>query len=100
MYVEQVAFEQQSKILPLGSSHKFGSLMENIEELPQGLKEFTETADFFRAYDGLVAEPDSKFIVYLTGGENAQGVNWCPDCNNAKPVITSEIIDKTTLQVL
>ena len=37
----------------------------------QGVKEFTETADFFTAYDALVAQPDNKFIVYLTGGENA-----------------------------
>tara|TARA_B110001450_G_C17236153_1_gene325591 strand:+ start:80 stop:478 length:399 start_codon:yes stop_codon:yes gene_type:complete len=66
----------------------------------QGVKEFTETAEFFTEYDALVAQADNKFIVYLTGGENAEGVNWCPDCVAAKPAITSKILEKTSLQVL
>ena len=66
----------------------------------QGVKEFTETQDFFKAWDEEVAKPDNKFVVYLTGGENAEGVNWCPDCVSAKPAITSKILDVTSLPVL
>ena len=49
---------------------------------------FTEPKDLIAKYDELIANKDHKFIVYATGGIDAEsGKNWCPDCENAAPNI-------------
>ena len=65
----------------------------------QNLFQFTETADFLKKFDELNAAGEF-FICYMTGGENAEGVNWCPDCVNAKPAITSKVLEVTKLPVI
>ena len=40
------------------------------------------------------------FICYLTGGIDAQGQSWCPDCDAAAPSITEHVLDKTEMVVL
>ena len=59
--------------------------------------EFTEHEAFFEEFE---KRKEGPVIIYLTGGENEQGVNWCPDCVAAKPAITEKILGVTQLPVL
>ena len=39
-------------------------------------------------------------VVYITGGEDASGKNWCGDCTRAKPNITNYVLNQTEGKVL
>ena len=60
--------------------------------------EFKDPAALIEKYDAM-CESGGFFIVYMTGGE-FEGVNWCPDCVNAKPAIDEHILGKTQMTVL
>ena len=53
---------------------------------------FTETADLIAKYDELIANENHKFIVYLTGGVDETGKNWCSDCEAAGPNIQAHCL--------
>ena len=63
------------------------------------MTEFTDTNQFIAAFDEK-NKSGEQFIVYLTGGVNAEGVSWCPDCDKARPAIKEHVLDKTKLTVL
>jgi hypothetical protein len=56
------------------------------------------SADFEAAYEKV--KGDDFFITVFTGGENAEGVNWCPDCVTAKPKINDIIVKNTDCKIL
>lgn len=56
-------------------------------------------ADFPAVFDKCKAE-EAFFICVFTGGENADGVNWCPDCVTAKPNIQNIIVKNADCKIL
>ena len=44
---------------------------------------------------------NAMFVVYMTGGvDAASGKSWCPDCDDARPMIQKALLEKCKLPII